>query len=95
MAASDELKNLLNLLIWADPIFLPAMISLQVLRYLLPAAGLPEQNDAHASDFNDRWLLGHSHFHLFPAHHAGLEQHRYRPPGELQEFELELEKDLF
>lgn len=58
------------------------MVSLQVLRYLLPASGLPEQNDAHASGFNDGWLLGHSHVHLLPAHHAGLEQHRHRPRGE-------------
>lgn len=55
---------------------------LQVLRYLLPASRLPEQNDAHASGSDDRRVLGYSHLHLFPAHHAGLEQHRHRPPGE-------------
>lgn len=55
---------------------------LQVLRYLLPAAGVPEQDDAHARGSDDRQLLGDSRLHLLPAHHAGLEQHRHRPPGE-------------
>lgn len=50
-----------------------SIVCLQVLRYLLPASGLSEQNDAHASGSNDRWLLGYSHLHLISAHHAGLE----------------------
>lgn len=58
------------------------IVGLKVLRYLLPASGLPEQNDAHASLSDDRRLLGYSHLHLLPAHHAGLEQHRHRQPGE-------------
>ena len=59
-----------------------SVVCLQVLRYLLPASGVPEQNDTHASGSDDWRLLGYSHIHLFPAHHAGLEQHWHRPPGE-------------
>lgn len=70
------------LFIRVDHTFILILIYLQVLRYLLPAFGLPEQNDANASGSDDRWLLGHSHFHLLPSHHAGLEQHWHWPVGE-------------
>ncbi|XP_061643194.1 uncharacterized protein htr4 isoform X2 [Phyllopteryx taeniolatus] len=51
----------------------------QVLRHLLPASGVPQQDDAHARGADDRRLLGDPHLHLLPAHHARMERHRHRP----------------
>lgn len=71
-------------IVFQDIYYFTSVFVLQVLRDLLPASGLPEQNDANASVSDDRRLLGHSHLHLIPAHHAGLEQHRHSRPGELR-----------
>lgn len=56
-------------------------VLVQVLRHLLPAPCVSEQNDPDASGADDWWLLGHPHLHLLPTYHAGLEQHRHQPPG--------------
>lgn len=51
---------------------------LQVLRYLLPAAGLQTQDDTNQSGGHAQWLLAHPHFHLLSTHHAKLEHHWHR-----------------
>lgn len=50
----------------------------QVLRNLLPAAGLQAQDDPRQSGGDAQRLLAHPHFHLLPTHHAKLERHRHR-----------------
>lgn len=53
-------------------------VSLQVLRYLLPAAGLQTQDDPAQSGGDAQWLLAHPDIHLLSTHHAKLERHRHR-----------------
>lgn len=52
-------------------------VPLQVLRHLLPAAGLQAQDDPRQSGSDAQRLLAHPHFHLLPTHHAKLERHRH------------------
>lgn len=61
---------------------------LQVLRHLLPAAGLQTQDDPGQSGGDAQRLLAHPYIHLLPSHHAKLEHHRHRrhresPPADL------------
>lgn len=59
-------------------VYLCVCVLFQVLRYLLPAAGLQTQDDPGQSGSDAQRLLAHSHFHLLPSHHAKLERHRHR-----------------
>lgn len=56
---------------------------LQVLRYLLPAAGLQTQDDTNQSGGDAQWMLAHPPFHLLSTHHAKLEHHWHRGHCEL------------
>lgn len=49
----------------------------QVLRDLLPAAGLQTQDDPGESGSNAQQLLAHPHIYLLLTHHAKLERHRH------------------
>ncbi len=53
---------------------MPVCVFFQVLRNLLPAAGLQTQDDSGQSRSDARWLLAHPHIHLLSTHHAKLER---------------------
>lgn len=50
----------------------------QVLRYLLPAAGLQTQDDPNQSSSDAQRLLAYPSIHLLLTHHAKLERDRHR-----------------
>lgn len=68
----------LRLLLLISSLLCVYCLLLQVLRYLLPAAGLQTQDDTNQSGGDAQWLLAHSHFHLLSTHHAKLEHHWHR-----------------
>lgn len=49
----------------------------KILRYLLPAFGLQEQNDPTENNIDAWGMLDYPNFYILPTNYARMEQHRH------------------